>query len=649
VPMLWDGGGAGTRLDRVGCPNLCDVGSSGSGIGPLPPDGSDALGAAHADTTCAFARAASAHPAGDPAAYLAANFQPATHANSLSLDRPVAGSALPPPMTAAVMAWGDEVAFTTTQVQPLYHATPTLAPSVNPTFDAVLGSANKPGQDQKLARCDPQTLAAAAAAIAASGLAHGATDLAQLLNNWQASGMAAACVQAATRPGTAALPASAALPGNCALPVFAALPLPQRDTHGLVMAVAQAHAQAQAQALAELHRRQLQELARAMVGSAFAGLLPAGHASSEGSPAEGSPAMGSPAEGSLLGRTFTAQQVLALFLQLPSQQLPSQQVSERQPLSMAWSLPQRPPQQVLRWAPLLPATPVARAQIAFRQPGAHGTKVSDGTPRYAGLWQHWGLPAGPKDDAEALCFVLIYLATGRLPWQGLPLSSTVSRDAWIGEWKAAYTETEEGLDQLCSRGRFEPMAHLTQHLQRVQAASTRAPRESVHPHCQTPAERAAALPAYAADGELLQLHWETLRTQPWALAQWPSPAEVAVGALPEALRLRCSVAGAAGGAGGSGVGGIGGGTPVGRRAPSSSVVPSAAVPAPSPASTHLPVAAPSSAPSPSPAPEPLPPCFKEWLRHVRCLVQHQPPDYDQLEAALCRDLDALGPGLGFLP
>jgi hypothetical protein len=444
--------------------------------------------------------------------------------------------------------------------------------------------------------------------------------------------------------------------------------MPQPDTHALVMAVAQAHAQAQAQALEQLHRRQLQELARAMAGSAFAEpqlTAGVGHGPAVGL-SVGLRAEGFSAVGASLDRTFTAQQVQALFLQLP-QQLPSQPLPA-QPLPALLQ-----PQPTLRWAPLVPTTPVAHAQIACRQQGAHGTKVSDGTPRYAGLWQHWGLPAGPKDDAEALCYVLIYLATGRLPWQGLPLSSTTSRDAWIGEWKAAYTETEGGLDQLCSRGRFEPMTHLTQHLQRVQATSARAPCESVHPHSQTPAERAAALPANAADGELQQLHWDTLRTQPWALAQWPTPAEVAAGVLPEALRLRHrhGAAAAAGGAGYGGyVGGVraasgggcgsasyvggsvsaaaGAGAGVGGL-PGGYRTPSAAVPAPSPAATPSPVATSTSAPSPSPAPEPLPPCFKEWLRHVRCLVQHQPPDYDLLEAALCRDLAELGPGLGDHP
>ena len=36
---------------------------------------------------------------------------------------------------------------------------------------------------------------------------------------------------------------------------------------------------------------------------------------------------------------------------------------------------------------------------------------------YAPLAMHEGLPTRASDDLESLCYVLVFLATGRLPWQ----------------------------------------------------------------------------------------------------------------------------------------------------------------------------------------------------------------------------------------
>ncbi|KAK2158871.1 hypothetical protein LSH36_162g03098 [Paralvinella palmiformis] len=47
------------------------------------------------------------------------------------------------------------------------------------------------------------------------------------------------------------------------------------------------------------------------------------------------------------------------------------------------------------------------------------TKAVVGTPRFISLHAHLGHEEGPRDDLEALGYILVYLARGRLPWQGI--------------------------------------------------------------------------------------------------------------------------------------------------------------------------------------------------------------------------------------
>lgn len=70
-----------------------------------------------------------------------------------------------------------------------------------------------------------------------------------------------------------------------------------------------------------------------------------------------------------------------------------------------------------------------------------------GTPRFASVWSHAGFDAAYRDDMESLGYLWIYLARGRLPWQGLRDCNGPAKIARIGQMKVTISAEElcEGL------------------------------------------------------------------------------------------------------------------------------------------------------------------------------------------------------------
>jgi len=67
-----------------------------------------------------------------------------------------------------------------------------------------------------------------------------------------------------------------------------------------------------------------------------------------------------------------------------------------------------------------------------------------GTARYVSLSTHYGIEQSRRDDIEGIAYNLIYLAKGKLPWQGVRTKNKKEKHKKIMESKLAYTP-----DKLC--------------------------------------------------------------------------------------------------------------------------------------------------------------------------------------------------------
>ena len=70
------------------------------------------------------------------------------------------------------------------------------------------------------------------------------------------------------------------------------------------------------------------------------------------------------------------------------------------------------------------------SHIPFREKGKFV-----GTARYASISNHQGTEQSRKDDLEAICYIMIYLLKGSLPWQRLQAKNKKEKYSKILESK----------------------------------------------------------------------------------------------------------------------------------------------------------------------------------------------------------------------
>jgi serine/threonine protein kinase len=73
-----------------------------------------------------------------------------------------------------------------------------------------------------------------------------------------------------------------------------------------------------------------------------------------------------------------------------------------------------------------------------------------GTARYVSLFTHYGIEQSRRDDIEGIAYNLIYLAKGKLPWQGVKTKNKKEKHKKIMDSKLSFTP-----EQLCQGLSFE--------------------------------------------------------------------------------------------------------------------------------------------------------------------------------------------------
>ena len=100
----------------------------------------------------------------------------------------------------------------------------------------------------------------------------------------------------------------------------------------------------------------------------------------------------------------------------------------------------------------------------FRNPITHThavqTKGSSviGTVRYSSINCHLGLTPSRRDDLESLIYVIVYLAKGRLPWQGIAVRPDQVHEDEVMKLKQATT-----VKALCE-GLSQPFLEFVEHI-----------------------------------------------------------------------------------------------------------------------------------------------------------------------------------------